>query len=147
MKEMGPDDDSPALAPGEFLIDASGFPLVSIVYPADSPVEGIDRYLERIGRVFERGRFVTVVDIRAVSLAVAHAANRKRVAEGIDRLTEAFPGVLVGEAVVVANGLMRGMVTAYNWLRRDKSTPTEVFTGLDDARGWARERARLAGLL
>lgn len=126
--------------------DASDFPLVRVTYPERPTVEGLPEYVEACRAFYARGRFVTVVDLRALSLLSNTAGNRRAIAEAMDELNREFPGRLIAEATVHPLAVVRAAVRAHNWLRKEGDFEAASFSTLDEAEAWARSKLAEAGL-
>jgi len=126
--------------------DTDSFPLVVITYPTSMTPTDADEYGRQLGEVLARGRVGTVVDIRALDSSVVTSRERKYLALVIDAATKAHPGALVAESIVLNSAILRGIYTAYCWLRADKSYPSRAFAGVDEARAWVFTELRAAGV-
>jgi hypothetical protein len=102
-------------------------------------------HLDKLSSFSKRGQpFVTVIDVRAASSLSAHA--RRVVAERMDKDEEAYPGALLGIAIVLSTPLHRGIFKAISWLTRSQR-PYEAFSRLEDARLWARQLVRTPSIV
>jgi len=128
-------------------IETRAFPVVRITYPALLTDRDVDGYVEALGEVLRRGRIGTVVDIRALDPKAVGAAERQYLAAAIDRMTAEHPNRLVAEAIVMNSALLRGLYTAYCWVRRDASYPSRAFRDVAAAESWVRGQLRADGLL
>ena len=129
------------------MVDASEFPLVRITYPPVPKPEALGHYLDASRRFYSQGRCATVVDLRAMSLFVNTADNRRRIAEAMDQLGREFPDHLVAEATVHPLAIVRAAVRAHNWLRKEGDFETASFAAPEPAEAWAREQLSRVGLL
>ena len=130
-----------------FVIDDVRFPLVLIHYPEQASDEGIAQYGQQLEKVMGRGKLATVVDLRKVSVIPAGARQRRFLAEQVDAATLAHPGALIAEAVIFNSKLLKAAYTAFQWMRKDKSYPSQAFTEPEPAQRWAETRLREAGIL
>lgn len=117
-----------------FNLDA--FPLVVITYPSYMTHAEADAYAQQLAQVMQRGRIGTVVDIRAIDSSAVTSTDRKYLAAVVDAVTKTRAGGLVAEAIVLDSPLLRGLYTAYCWLRLDSSYPSRAFGTVDQARVW-----------
>ena len=117
--------------------DEGQWPIVLVTMP-EAELEDPDllRHIERMSSFSKRGvPFVQVIDVRVSSSLSAN--SRRLVAERMDQDEEAYPGVLVAVAIVLATPLHRGIFKAISWLST-KPRPFEAFTDLEEAMVWAR---------
>jgi len=119
-------------------IDTEALPLVRITYPALLTEADVDAYALKLRALFEEARIATVVDLRALAPNAAGAAGRQYLAAAIDVVTNAHPGRLVAEAIVMDSAIIRGLYTAYCWIRKDTSYPSRAFRDMQAAELWAR---------
>lgn len=130
----------------EFHINDSAFPLVHITYPELAKHEEIARYGKALATVMQRGRLVTVVDVRSVSVLRSGAEQRKYLAQQVDQATQANKGHLLAEAVVLNSKVLKAAYTAFGWMRRDQSYESRAFTELEPALRWAQSKISEHGL-
>jgi hypothetical protein len=117
--------------------DEGQWPIVLVTMPdAELKEPDLLRHIDRMSSFSKRGvAFVQVIDVRTAGSLSAH--SRRLVAERMDQDEDAYPGVLLGVAIVLATPLHRGIFKAISWLSR-KPRPFEAFTGVDEAMLWAR---------
>ncbi|HWZ87214.1 MAG TPA: hypothetical protein VNW92_00140 [Polyangiaceae bacterium] len=117
--------------------DEGHWPIVLVTMPKEELDDAeLSQHLDRMSSFSKRGvPFVHIVDLRMTASLSAEA--RRLIAERSDRDEEAYPGVLVGLAVVLATPLQRGIFKAINWLSQ-ASRPSEAFSDLETATAWAR---------
>lgn len=127
--------------------DLDAFPLVVITYPSYMTHAEADAYAEQLDRVLQRGRIGTVVDIRPIDSSAVTSTDRKHLAAVVDAVTRARAGALVAEAIVLDSPVLRGLYTAYCWLRVDRSYPSRAFAGVAPARSWVTAELTKAGVL
>ncbi len=128
-------------------IDTERFPIVRITYPAMLTEADVDEYTARLGEVLRRGKVGTVVDIRPLKPGTVGAADRQYLAAAVDDMTRAHPGRVVVEAIVMDSAILRGLYTAYCWIRKDASYQSRAFRDLADAEAWVREVLEAQGVL
>jgi len=117
--------------------DEGQWPIVFVTMPEQELNDAdLQRHIERMSSFSRRGvQFVQVVDVRNVGSLSAH--SRRLIAERLDQDEEAYPGVLIGLAIVLSTPLHRGIFKAMSWLSR-KPRQFEAFTEPADAVLWAR---------
>lgn len=125
-------------------VASSRFPLVFVTYPAQVGLADLPPFLAELEAVYQRGRLAVVADIGRI--ANASAAERQAAARGIDAITTKYAGRVVAEAVVTPSALLRGFVTAYTWMKSDKSYPTRCFATRAEAVVWATSRLTEEGI-
>jgi hypothetical protein len=114
-------------------IDVSAWPLVRIGLYSVTP-QLVDAFLTQLAEIAERGPFVTVADARASSAPDANL--RRQLFAGLQRIHDR--GNWLAEAIVMDNPILRGIVTAYSWVRSVKA-PLAVFSTVESAERWAIE--------
>lgn len=117
-------------------IDTKSLPLVRITYPSVLSPEDVDEYAAQVGRLLSRARIATNVDIRQIDPTVPGVAGRKYLAEAVDRVTKAHPGRLIAEAIVMDSAVLRGLYTAFCWVRKDTSYVSKAFGDVVGAETW-----------
>lgn len=117
--------------------DEGQWPIMLVTMPeAELNAADLIDHLDRMSAFSRRGaHYARVIDVRAATSLSAEA--RRLVAERMDQDEEAYPGILVGVAIVLATPLHRGIFKAISWLSR-KPRPFEAFSELEDALTWAR---------
>jgi hypothetical protein len=121
-----------AAAPRPAIVDAARWPWVRIVLYEASP-ELIDPFIDSLLALAKRGPFVTVAD--ATKATVVDAKTRKRFFDGLQRVQDT--GSWRAEAIVIDDPLLRGIVTAYSWVRKAKA-PLGVFSSVPAAEEWMK---------
>ncbi len=115
------------------------FPLVltSLVgEPTRADVEVLFRGFERL---YEGDRrFVVLSDLRGIT-AVPGAAERQWIAQWTERNKPNTRRLHLGSALLVKGALVRGALTAIQWLTRP-TTPEVPFTDPQDAARWCTAR-------
>jgi hypothetical protein len=112
------------------------WPIVLVTMPPQELGEvDMMRHLDRISSYRKRGLpFVLIVDVR--DAAPLGARSRRMVAERMDQDQVAYPGAMLGVAVVLVNSFQRGIMKAISWLST-RPRPYEPFSTLEDAMRWA----------
>jgi hypothetical protein len=131
-------------------LDVSAYPILVVRYPANSDTP---EAAAEVGHFYDafyawassrQAPYTVIADTTAVK-TMPSALVRAAVAQGEAR-TAAFEARLnKGTAVVVANGVMRGVATAIFWLS-PPSYPMRVFATFDDALAWVLTRIDSQGL-
>jgi hypothetical protein len=126
-------------------VDDTRWPLVEIHWP-DGTVrsEDVDRFLaiadEHIAR---KSHYVALHD--GVRASGVDAAQRKRFAAHVDRNRNGLTKWCVAAAIVASSPIVRGIVTAVNWMS-PPPMPQRVFAKRDDAVAWLASELRVHGL-
>ena len=91
----------------------------------------------------QRIRFVAISDVRA-ALKLPDAATCLRIGEETDRLAEQLEVWSLGAGVVLESALIRGAVTAIEWLYRPRR-PNVYFHDMHGAVTWAIRKLEASG--
>lgn len=129
---------------GSIETDSSRLPLLVIRFTGVVDDVAFDRYLEQTRERATSGkRYAVLAD--ATNAGVATAPQRKRQADFIKAHRELLAHVCVGNAFVIPNPLVRGVLTAILWLQ---PLPYDhvVVNGVADGEAWCRKRLAAAGL-
>lgn len=119
-------------------IDTAALPLVRITYPEMMTEEDVDEYAKRLGDLLATAHIGTVVDLRPINPTAAGAAGRRYLAAAIDGVTTKHPGRLVAEAIVMDSTILRGLYTAFCWIRSDGSYSSRPFADVPSAEAWVK---------
>lgn len=96
--------------------------------------------------IVRRGeRFVSITDVRG-SKGVPDSATRAAFAEESKRFEASAQHLAVASALIVESALVRGAITAVQWISKPK-IPTANFTAFPPALRWVTERAQESGLV
>ncbi|MFO0692800.1 MAG: hypothetical protein U0230_04540 [Polyangiales bacterium] len=99
-----------------FRLSDTHFPLVVSVMPPRIDVPMMSEYVERIDAIYRRGeRFATLVDTSRME-AIPTSADRAFLAEWQNRTVELITRHNVINVTVVQSVLMRGALSAMNWI-------------------------------
>jgi hypothetical protein len=117
--------------------DEGQWPIVLVTMPEHELSDAdLLLHIDRLSAFSKRGqRFVQIIDVRGAGTLSAEA--RRVIAERLDQDEEAYPGILIGVAIVLATPLHRGIFKALSWLTRNPR-PFESFSDVDGAKQWAR---------
>ena len=126
---------------GGLIFDEGAWPLVYVRYPSNGLDDaGLEVFLERIiSYLRRREKFACLIDCRGMTMA--HTANqRRRIADWLaepelERLAPHASAI----AVLFRSALIRGALTAVNWIRPPPA-PVKAFGSVADAAPWLRER-------
>ena len=121
------------------------FPLVFVIFPSQASEAMVDDYAARLEATYKRGRFIGVSSID--NIIGSSPALRKRLASRIDDLTTRYPGTVACEAAIAKSAIVRGLFTAYSWIKSDKGYPSRCFGSFESAIVWAREEGAKVGLV
>jgi hypothetical protein len=104
-------------------------------------VDGIFDYYRALCQ--QRIRFVAISDVRA-ALKLPDAATCLRIGEEADRLAEQLELWSLGGGVVLDSALIRGALTAIEWLYRPRR-PNMYFHDMHGAVTWAIRKLEASG--
>lgn len=127
----------------EIQLSSDRFPLVLVRYPRTIHQPDFERFIVDLNAVYDRGKLAVVADL---SESVASSQRRSAIARRIDEVTLSHPNTVVAEAIVTPSSLQRGMATAYNWIKKDKSYLTKCFDTMGPAIAWAVQQLAEHGL-
>ena len=126
---------------GGLIFDETAWPLAYVRYPSNGlNDEGLEVFLERILSYLRRHeKFACLVDCRGMTMA--HTANqRRRITEWLaEPELERLSPHAVGIAVLFRSTLIRGALTAVNWVKPPPA-PVKAFGSVADAAPWLRDR-------
>jgi hypothetical protein len=131
--------------PGKFTLRLDLAPLVVLTAHDDLSIEDVDAIFDGLRTVLARKqRFVSLADVRKAK-RMPSAKERARVAEHL-RATESLSAQFsLGSALVITSPLVRGAMTAIDWIFKPKA-PQGYFGTMLDGCAWCVERLRGAGL-
>jgi hypothetical protein len=122
--------------------DISGWPVLLVTMsPAPMNSAEFERYLEKLGSYFQRGRLGLVIDVR--NAGGLTASQRRSIANWLDRIVERYPERLACMGIVMSSAAQRGIFKAISWLIK---APFEraAFSELEPAKKWAYASARVS---
>ncbi|APR87734.1 hypothetical protein A7982_13083 [Minicystis rosea] len=130
----------------DFRFDESRAPLIVVTFPptvtADQCIALFQRFLELARKGSKIGY---VMDLRQFNPLSANAAMRKVAADAFaERRSELLRATLC-EARVVDGPVLRGVLTAFDWLTGQK-WPCDNFTTMEDAERWVRAKLSAEGI-
>lgn len=126
---------------GGLIFEETAWPLAYVRYPSNGlDDEGLEVFLGRImSYLRRREKFACLVDCRGMTMA--HTANqRRRIAEWLaePELQRLSPHA-IAIAVLFRNPLIRGALTAVNWIKAPPA-PVKAFGSVADSAPWLRQR-------
>ena len=126
---------------GGLIFEESAWPLVYVRYPSNGlNDQGLEVFLERVmSYLRRRDRFARLIDCRGMT--IAHTANqRRRIAEWLaePELQRLSPHA-IAIAVLFRSALIRGALTAVNWIKPPPE-PVKAFGSVADSAPWLRQR-------
>jgi hypothetical protein len=118
--------------------DESRWPIVVVKTPPQvMDAKVFDDHCKRSFGYFERGQsFALIFDVR--ESPPLPAAQRRIIADLVDRRTIQHPNVQMVTAIVVASSVQRGVVKAIMWLTR-QPVPTEVVATVGEGIAWCQK--------
>ena len=125
----------------EILFDESRFPLVIATFREVPTSEEFETFVARLDALLARGRHACILD--ATQAGPLPAVLRRRQAEWNAQRTLIVIRRSAGVAIVVTNPLVRGTVTAINWLH-PPPYPLKLVATRAEAEAWCVERLRPA---
>lgn len=133
------------MANARFDLDESRFPLVVMTIQGELLDEDYEEMFSRFDQLNRLGkRYVMVTDIRGVT-KVADAKRRKWIAERMKSMEETYGHLSAGSVMIIESALVRGSLTALQWLTGKKDR--EVWVGTMHAALYEAQKLALsAGL-
>jgi hypothetical protein len=121
------------------------FPLVLTFMSGHARTEDYDRIFRGFEALYERkAKFVVLSDIREIT-SVPDAPTRRRIAEWSQAQESFTRQYHLGTAMIVRSAVVRGALTAINWLTRP-ITPQLVFTDPREGADWCLSTLHSQGL-
>lgn len=122
-------------------VDESELPILKVRYPRIGGIEELEEVFATYRRVArENERVAYLLDMRQWSPLGQGAELRKRAAALYAENVDALARSAVCEARVVSNPIVRGVLTAFDWIKGDACWPCRTFTDMDAARRWVEEQ-------
>lgn len=122
-------------------VDFTAFPVLIIRLPVQFSVVDVSAMYNALEELTERdGKYTTIVDSTALTFPPGPMTRRALVRGGaaIEAHAQKY---CIGTALVIHNTLVRGALTAFNWVRGDKFALPEIYTAtMDEARRWSRKQ-------
>ena len=124
--------------------DISRFPLVVATAPTgEGAATDIPEFYREWDEAMKRGAHVILVDLTLVNPLFISARERKLIAAEIDRRRASLERCLVAEARLCGNALVRGFLTALDWLVAERFRfPVAHFDERGEAERWLEARWR-----
>ena len=102
-------------------------------------LDEIDTHCERVRQHYQkRAEWLMLVDLSEVRATAAPASVRKHFAEQTDALHREFPDALRAQAIVIPSSIVRGVMTACEWVRREKPYKVNRVATMEEAEAWLR---------
>lgn len=114
------------------------WPLLVVRWP-DGPVtdDSLERYLRESAGDLARRTVHCVLHDSQTAMGLS-AAQRRRMAEHLEQHKEAIAQWTSGVAIVTPSAIVRGMITAVNWIT-GTPCPQRTFSTEREARSWLAE--------
>ena len=126
---------------GAIELDASRFPLVRITLPPNPTEADTIAVYQQYDVHLARGRHVLLVDLRKLNPLFGGAKARQATLREVEARSEIFERTLIAEVRLVRGSLVRGIVTAFEWMRRGpRGFPMEVMESEREALRWLDEK-------
>ena len=127
-------------------LDASLFPLVRITLPPNPTEADTVAVYQQYDVHLARGRHVLLVDLRRLDPVFGHARARQVTLREVEKRNATFERTLIAEARLVSGSLVRGIVTAFEWMRRaPRHFPLEVMEDEKEALRWLHAKLEAEG--
>jgi hypothetical protein len=131
---------------GRIELDGSKFPLVRITLPANPTEEDTVAVYRDYDVLLARGRHVLLVDLRELNPLFGGARARQVTLREVESRQPLFDKLLIAEARIVSGSIVRGIVTAFEWMRkRPRAYPLEVLEDEKEGLRWLNEKLEAEG--
>jgi hypothetical protein len=105
-----------SVSSGKINIDSSRFPLVVQRFSRDVTDEDVEAMIQKFELMFHGGRRYALLVYCDADANVMSARQRRRVSDWYRECADQVRRINVGTAVVIESALVRGAMTAFNWL-------------------------------
>ena len=120
------------------IFDDANWPVVIVRYPREITPDEWREHLACLVSLAEKGRpFATLADLAPAPNV--HATMRRELVMAMERHDALFRSMIIAAAQVVRSPLVRGAMTAVNWIR-PPPFPARSFGDEESAYVWLRER-------
>jgi hypothetical protein len=103
-------------------------PVAYMEFPAEWREEDLRSFYDQFGDAIRKGKIRGEVwDLSKVNPLFSTARQRKLVSECVKEIAPLLPGVMIAAGRVVPNSLVRGVVTAVDWLTGQYEHPVQNF--------------------
>ncbi len=127
------------------IVDDSHWPIVVTTLPESPQHDDLVALTEAHDRILDRGeRYATITDLSFLRKPPG-ARERKISADWTNANSARIARLNVGSAVIVPNAILRGAMTAVNWIRRAPNGEVHVAT-MRDALEHVRKELEAAGI-
>jgi hypothetical protein len=126
-------------------VDTSRFPIVVMTVSGRVTPADLQHMMDRYDALLAEGERYFNVVIQEAGADGFDAVQRKQIADWQRSREARVKEVNVGSAIVLTSALMRGALTALEWLA-PPPTPQRSFSTREEAMEWARASLRQAGI-
>ncbi len=127
------------VSPKRYGFDGSAFPLVRLTYPSSPLPEDLPAYYRVYDEIWPRGPHVVLTDLRRLNPIFAGANARRALMKEVAARQELVGTLLVAEARIVSGSVVRGLITAFEWIRpQPRVAPLYVCENEVEAIHWLR---------
>ena len=118
------------------------WPVMRITLPSTMEIPEIDDFCGTISRNYaERDGWVQVVDMSAVQPMSVPATTRRHFASASDVVDRDFPNGTRAQAICSPSTVVRGVFTAYSWLKNHSGFEIKTFASQAEADPWVQQWA------
>jgi hypothetical protein len=100
----------------KLVVDASSWPLLIFLYPRIATAETVRDLYETWDEFLPRGPHAVLSDLRRFNPITASPQVRRMAALEVEKRREVLQRLLIAEARVVTDPVVRGLVTAFDWV-------------------------------
>ncbi len=126
-------------APRRYGFDGSAFPLVRLLYPSNALPADMTRFYRHYDEIWPRGPHVLLVDLRRLNPLFGGDGARRALMKEVAARQPLVGKRLVAEARMVSGPVVRGIVTAFEWLRpTPRTAPLYICENEVEAIHWLR---------
>src|SRR5262245_2821591 len=126
-------------------IDQSRAPLYELTFPAETTDQALAALCAARERWATRATYRVAWVVNLAGVLQAPASQRRIFGEHLKRFEPHDKAYNQGSALIVPNTFVRGLVTAVFWLN-PPSFPNQCFATAGDARIWAEQQLKSAGV-
>ncbi len=119
--------------------DDSEWPIVKVRFLGDTTVDDVDEMYAKIDAAIARGPHIQWTDLREINPLTIDATLRVRAAEHEKRVIETSPEVVLADVRIVRGAVVRGMLTAFEWVSGSAPWPVKNVGTPEEAYAWLRE--------
>lgn len=126
-------------------IDQARAPLYELTFPSQTSDQALSALCSARERWSLRATYRVAWVVNLAGIVQAPASQRRIFGEHLKRFERHDKTYNQGSALIVPNTFLRGVVTAVFWLN-PPSFPNQCFGAAADARFWAEQQLRAAGI-